>query len=73
MQTNDIYDSRDLNCELNDEDNCIHWNESFGLMKQFNYTTLKLIGGGLNECLKELILGIQSMDIKYTLMREFVY
>ena len=49
----------------------IFWNESFDIMQE--YKSLVFIGGGKDECLKELQLGAKALWIKYRFNKKFVY
>lgn len=68
-----IYDSRDLSTrfKLSNEDYCISWNESFNYIDKYN--NIHYVGGGINECLKELLLYTRAVKKKFKLITEWVY
>ena len=73
MDSLGVTDSRYLSPrhKLACEDYTIWLNDSIDVMKQFDY--IRFVGGGVNECLKELILGCKAFKIKHTLKRKYVY
>ena len=38
-----------------------------------NYNNIVLAGGGVNECLKEVEIALQSLDKPFTLLTKFTY
>jgi hypothetical protein len=42
-------------------------------LKEFNSGNIVLTGGGMNECLKEVELALNALELKYELYNEFVY
>jgi hypothetical protein len=89
MINNNIFDSRDMdediwnelienNNKLNDirnilenSDDNIYIPELINFLK--NYNNIILTGGGKNECLKEVIIALDSLNKNYTLKDEFIY
>ena len=82
MYENDIYDSRDLNEEDIDEDmkeilevdpiyiprDLIEF-----LKRNIMSSNIILMGGGLDECLREIELSLMMLDKEYRVDRRFVY
>jgi hypothetical protein len=77
-----VHDSRDLNLEelLGDDYNLvdhlenIYFNDveiSLSQLKQFN--NCYIVGGGKDECLAEILIIMNAFNIKYTILKEFVY
>lgn len=68
-----IYDSRDLEMEVEDleEGNIYLPSFDFAVLKEFDGA--EIIGGGRNECLEELTILLDAMEIKYTINNQFVY
>lgn len=79
MAVNRIYSSNEINHEemlkITDED--LRRNEinlppfRIDLLKQFSGSYI--MGGGINECLKEIQLIMNAFNIKYTTFQKFVY
>ena len=51
--------------------NIIYWNESFDILAK--QKKVIFVGGGRNECLKELELGAKAVGVSYIKRLEFVY
>lgn len=79
MAVNRMYSSNEINHEemlkITDED--LRRNEinlppfRIDLLKQFSGSYI--MGGGINECLKEIQLIMNAFNIKYTTFQKFVY
>lgn len=88
MRDNDINDSRDIDEESWDNfieqftsnqirdlleyaDDCISIPDLMDFIQ--NYSNITLIGGGINECLKEVEIALKALNKPYKTMDEFVY
>lgn len=76
MRINNVWSSDLLDNETIDATvgkHTIHWNESFDIMTEQTTKSIVFVGGGIHECLKELMLGAESVGKSYELKHKFVY
>lgn len=73
MVMNKISDSRDIPEGIFDFGNNTVFLPSFSIAKLKEYNGSFLVGGGQNECLKEVQLIANALNIKVTLMKKFIF
>jgi hypothetical protein len=88
MRDNNVYDSRDLTEDfwksfidqygnedikelMQDSDDSINIPDLMDYLEPFN--NIVLVGGGINECLKEVELALDALDKNYTTWHKFTY
>lgn len=88
MYENEIYDSRDLTAEfwksfvaehgdedikdlLSMADDCVSVPDLMDFLNNFN--NIVLVGGGVNECLKEVEIALDALGKQYTVWNEYTY
>lgn len=88
MRRNDINDSRELDQEfweafieqygsenirelMEDSEDCINIPDLMDFIDKFN--NIVLVGGGINECLKEVELALDALDKNYETWNKFTY
>jgi hypothetical protein len=88
MYKNDINDSRDLDSDFWDSfvdnygdenirelienaDDCISVPDLMEYLNRFN--NIVLVGGGINECLKEVEIALDALDKNYQTWGKFTY
>lgn len=68
------YDKPHLRELLEDADDCIHIPDLMDFLKStINSKNITLIGGGANECLKEVEIALQALDIAYEKNNVMIY
>jgi hypothetical protein len=85
MYNNDIYDSRDIDLELIENEEIKDMIEDVGgdvvsipdlmgfLKSEIRSKPVTIMGGGANECLYEVELALEALDIEYKRDQSFVY
>ena len=84
LLSNKVYDSRDISAEKWEEEidniwSYVDYDDPLYLPHEIRIDKLKkwsgsyLVGGGKNECLKELQLLMSAFNIKYKVVKEFIY
>lgn len=73
MVMNRIVDSRDIPDGIFDIGSNNIFLPSFSIAKLKEYSGSYLIGGGMNECLKEVQLIANALNIRVTLMKKFIF
>ena len=88
MRSNDINDSRELDEEfwelfvekygsenvrelMEDSEDCINIPDLMDFLERYN--NVVLVGGGINECLKEVELAMDALDKNYETWNKFTY
>ena len=88
MRSNDINDSRELDEEfwkrfvdeygsenikelMEDSEDCINIPDLMDVLERLN--NIVLVGGGINECLKEVELALDALDKNYDTWHKFTY
>lgn len=67
----DRYSDSEVRELLEFADDCIHIPDLMNFLD--NYRNIVLVGGGINECLKEVEIALNAMDIPYTTIPKFIY
>lgn len=73
MFLNKISDSRDIPDGIFNFGSNTIFLPIFSVAKLKEYSGSFLVGGGKNECLKEVQLIVNALNIKYTELRKFIY
>jgi hypothetical protein len=83
MMDNKVYDSRDIESDKWEENFPNDWKDNFELdpiyLPEISPKTLKqwnggyIVGGGKNECLKEIQIWMSVFNIKAKEVKKFIY
>lgn len=65
------HNQQDVKDLLEFSDDAIHIPDLMDFLK--NYKNIILLGGGINECLKEVEIALLSLDSDYTIIPYFIY
>lgn len=55
------------------ENKCIYVDDIFFSLKENIITNVDVVGGGINSCLKEIILSLEILEINYNVLNNYTY